>query len=134
MIWTPQAHFTTLYHPINQGNSETQRKPTVLFVAFDAKNVGFRWVSLRYAGISGLMYFEMSTFGFQPRSTHSTQRKLPPYFQQRALGFTGLLYAYTSMLDLMRFGIQTFDFNTVLPNLQKPHENSKLTFMIFAYH
>ena len=84
MIWTSQAHFTTLYHPINQGNSETQRK-------------------------------------------------LPPYFQQRALGFTGLLYAYTSMLGLMRFGIQTFDFNTVLPNLQRPHENSKLTLMIFAH-
>ncbi len=49
MIWTPQAHFTTLYRSINQGNSETQRKPA-LFVAFDAKNVGFRWVSLRLCG------------------------------------------------------------------------------------
>ena len=34
MIWTHQAHFTTLYRSINQGNSETQRKPTALFVAF----------------------------------------------------------------------------------------------------
>ncbi|MDD9972443.1 MAG: hypothetical protein OXU27_00485 [Candidatus Poribacteria bacterium] len=60
MIWTPQAHFTTLYRSINQGNSETQRKPA-LFVAFDAKNVGFLYA---YAGISGLMYFEISTFDF----------------------------------------------------------------------
>ena len=50
MIWTPQAHFTTLYRSINQGNSETQRKPTALFPALDAKNVGFRWASLRIRG------------------------------------------------------------------------------------
>ena len=46
MMWTPQAHFITLHHPINQGNSETQRKPTAMFVVFDARKVGFRWISL----------------------------------------------------------------------------------------
>ena len=50
MVWTSQAHFTTPYGSINQGNSETQRKLTALFVALDVKNVGFRWVSLRLCG------------------------------------------------------------------------------------
>ena len=59
MICTPQAHFTTLHRPINQRNSETQRKPTAMFPALDVKNVGFRWVLYASAGISDLMYFEI---------------------------------------------------------------------------
>ncbi|MCY3549524.1 MAG: hypothetical protein OXH39_03615 [Candidatus Poribacteria bacterium] len=43
MIWTPQAYFTTLHRPINQEDSETQRKPTAMFPALDVKNVGFRY-------------------------------------------------------------------------------------------
>ena len=50
MIWTPQAHFATLYRSMNQRDSETQRKPTAMFVAFDVKNVGFGWVFLRLCG------------------------------------------------------------------------------------
>ena len=50
MIWTSQAHFTTLHRSINQGNSETQRKLTAMVVAFDVKNVGFRCVSIRLCG------------------------------------------------------------------------------------
>ena len=56
MVWTPQAHFTTPYGSINQEDSETQRKPTAMFPALDAKNVGFRWVSLC---IRGSMRFDI---------------------------------------------------------------------------
>ena len=45
MIWIPQTHFTTLHRPINQGDSETQRKPIDMVVAFDTKSVGFLSVS-----------------------------------------------------------------------------------------
>ena len=64
MIWTPQAHFTTLYRSINQGNSETQRKPTAMFVAFEQRTLGFAGFLYVYASISGVMYFEISTFDF----------------------------------------------------------------------
>ena len=68
---TPQAHFTTLHQPINQGDSETQRIPTSMFVRLTQRTLGFAGFLYAYAGISGLMYFE-STFDFQHRSTQPT--------------------------------------------------------------
>ena len=69
---TPQSHFTPLHRPIHQGDSETQRKPIAMFIAFGAKSVGFLYV---YAGLLGLMYFEIPAFDFQHRSTQPTELK-----------------------------------------------------------
>ena len=43
-----------------------------MFVGFGAKSVGFLYV---YAGVLGLMYFEIPAFDFQHRSTQPTELK-----------------------------------------------------------
>ena len=71
MISPLQAHFTTLHYPINQGDSETQRKLPCLS-RLTQRTLGFDGFLYAFAGISGLMYFEISTFDFSARSTQPT--------------------------------------------------------------
>ena len=63
MISPLQAHFTTLHYPINQGDSKTQRKLPCLS-RLTQRTLGFDGFLYAFAGISGLMYFEISTFDF----------------------------------------------------------------------
>ena len=82
MILPPQAHFTPLHRPINQGDSETQQKPGFLYA---------------YTDISGVMSFEIPTFDFQHRSTRGPHPLLGRGL--RDPGHTKL----TSMVRLMKF-------------------------------